>query len=298
MKKWIALLFICITFYSVNAHATKLYTCYNCSASKLNAIIDTHVQTTKTFETIIVLDKEKATSIEVRLRPAGNYTPGSPIPYMSEIYTDLAYLQAANDALAELKTINEELTRQAQLGIKIPAETGFKTVADALRQTTDFQSVLNDRFNRGESSTLNEIARRADNQVQLLSTSLGFSLGFVSVSLGPVVKDSSWVVTFSDGSQIVVDITFKSVNDQLRVATKALPEFAQDNEGKRVPLSDMTAEGYRFGGSYVQVLSYAELMRSMGINGSVPNTSGNVNCTVTKTIEPYSNRITYVFSCD
>ena len=153
MKNWIALSFIGIALYSVNAQATKLYSCFNCSAAKLNAIIGAHVQTTKTFETIILLDREKATSIEVRLQPAGNHAPGSPIPYISEIYTDLAYLQAANAALAELKVINEELTRQADLGFELPAETGFNTVADALRELPDLQSVLNDRFNRGESST-------------------------------------------------------------------------------------------------------------------------------------------------
>ncbi|CAM3944997.1 hypothetical protein [Shewanella aquimarina] len=297
MKKWIALLFICITFYSVNAHATKLYSCFNCSAAKLNAIIDTHVQTTKTFETIVLLDREKTTSIEVRLRPAGNHAPGSPIPYISEIYTDLAYLQAANGALAELKAINEELTRQADLGFELPAETGFKTVADALREIPDLQSVLNDRFNRGESSTHQKIAKRADKQVQLLGNALGFSPSIISVSLWPVVKNSSWIVSFADGSQILVDITFKSVNDQLLLATKALAESAQDNEDKRVPLSDITAEGYRFSGSYVQVSSYAELMRSFGINGSVPDTGADISCSVTKSIEASSHRITYGFSC-
>ena len=112
-----------------------------------------------------------------------------------------------------------------------------------------------------------------------------------------MVKDSSWIVSFTDGSQIPVDITFKSVNDQLILATKAFAESAQDNEGKRVPLSELTAEGYRFSGSYAQVVTYAELMRSMGINGSVPDTGSDISCSVTKSIEASSHRITYGFSC-
>ncbi|MCG9713504.1 hypothetical protein L1D29_11835 [Shewanella insulae] len=318
MKKSIAR-FLCLTaFYCVNLHAAQLYVCDNCTQTKLNALIEMHVEATHSLETsgseisgseisgaekhayesLVVLDREKATATEIRLRYAEDNPPTTSTPYVVEINSDKPHLLEAASALAELKAINLALAKQAKQGIKLLPETGFITVADALRETADFEGVLATDSSSADLSRLNERVTRLSNQVQRLGNALGFSYRNLAAILGLLTQERSWGVSFSDTSQILVDIRFKALDDHLKLVFKALPELARDNLGKRVPLSEISVDGYGFSGNLAQVRSYAELMRGMGIEGSVPNRRGEIYCTVTKQAGARPDKTSYGFACN
>ncbi|QYJ83120.1 hypothetical protein [Shewanella aegiceratis] len=313
MKKTIARCLCLTALYCVNLQATQLYVCDNCTQTKLNALIEIHVEATHSLETsgseisgaeknayesLVVLDREKATATEFRLRYAEDSPATASAPYVVEINSDKPHLLEAASALAELKAINLQLAKQAKQGIKLPPDTGFITVADALRETADFEGVLATDLSSADLSRLNERVTRLSHQVQRLGNALGFSYRNVATILGLLTQERSWVVSLSDSSQILVDIRLKAFDDQLRLAFKAIPELARDNLGKRVPLSEIASDGYGFGGSLAQAQSYAELMRGMGIEGSVPNKHGKIYCTVTKQAGARPDKTSYGFACN
>lgn len=210
MKKTIARCLCLTAFYCVNLQATQLYVCDNCTQTKLNALIEINVEATHSLETsgseisgaeknayesLVVLDREKATVTEFRLRYAEDSPATASAPYVVEINSDKPHLLEAASALAELKAINLQLAKQAKQGIKLPPDTGFITVADTLRETADFEGVLATDLSSADLSRLNERVTRLSHQVQRLGNALGFSYRNVATILGLLTQERSWVVS-------------------------------------------------------------------------------------------------------
>jgi len=173
---------------------------------------------------------------------------------------------AASVPFKQLVDISEEVRTKSNLGIEPGDELGFNNIFEVLNGgEQDFARVLQELFNSGEYGELNTVSERAENQLQLLDSHVGGGF-IITFELGNVIKDSHWLVTFDDGSTVVVQISFIMVNG--KVLVKVTPDIttAKDSKGKSIPLSRHTANGESYTGETNATLEdIASYYESLGL---------------------------------
>jgi hypothetical protein len=265
----VTLLLILAVISSSSANAVineaTLY-CNNCSIKEMKALAIRSAGSSDSRYVVLDLVGSVSREILVRQPDRGRGIAASEgYPVSVEVYSAKSELLAINHFLENMKDIDKELAVYVELPIELPSDFAYSSVfqsLESLNTQADFARVMQITLERGQFS---EILKNAHNQLELLNSSIGSAFHFVSISLGKWIQNSSWSVEFKDGTQVVVDLSFKMVKDDVEVSIK--PDFtkAKDKQGTSIPLAKYSANGYSTYGEQEYINSAVNYFEEQGL---------------------------------
>ncbi len=228
----------------------------------------------------LIIDLGASTATEVLVKQQYGSAEEEEHPEVT-IYRNKPYLQTVNGTLREIGKINDEIQRASQLPIDLQENFSFTSVSILLESSNaidGFESELNHLLT---TDRLAEIVRRASNQIDYLNSDLNPFWGGFKISFNDVVRDSTWVALFNDGTTIEVKITFENVDGKVVAKAKTTRNSAKDKDKNPIPYHRLQINNFTYEGSHENTEHMVNYMRSLGVTVDIPAVDNSAQCTFT-----------------